>query len=113
MSWARELLQAFEQLQAGNLAEVVFACKPALEEELGREWNSFAERIVQLRGKKLTREQRHDLWNQLAGILAAVHVLSGPATFAEADRSAVRQILAEAKKLEARFQSSQETKEEL
>lgn len=105
MGWPRELQQALEKLQAGSLAEVGFAGHTGLEGELGSEWNRFAGEMVRLPGGKLSREQRHDLLNQLAGILAAVHVLRETATLTEEDREALQRTIEDAKKIEAQLRS--------
>lgn len=103
MSWAVELQEAFAQLQSGGAVQVGFAEAPGLEGELGRELNAFSEELLRSPGDKLSREQRHDLRNQLAGILAAVHVLRETTGLTAEDREVLQQTLEQAKALDARL----------
>jgi hypothetical protein len=103
MSWAVELREAIAQLQSGGAVQVGFAGVAGLEGELGRELNTFSEELRRMPGDNLNREQRHDLRNRLAGILAAVHVLRETADLATEDREVLQQALEEAKALDARL----------
>lgn len=104
MSWATELRTAFRRLQTGNPQRVGFADQPGLAGALGREWNLFVEAVPQWPVADLTRQQRHDLRNRLAGILAAVHVLHQSVPLRTEDEEALRQAIEEARTVDARLQ---------
>ena len=103
MSWVVELREAFAQLQSGGLVRVGFAGREGLEGELGSELNAFSEELLRSPDDNLSREQRHDLRNRLAGILAAVHVLRETTDLTAEDKEVLQQTLEQAKALDARL----------
>lgn len=103
MGWVEELRQAFGRLQAGGPAQVSFAARPDVVGELGREFNALATELAETGDVSYTREQAHRLRNRLAGILAVLHVQSEVGALAAEEQSALRELLSEAKSLEARF----------
>lgn len=101
MSWIVELCQAFSQLQAGGTARVSFATREDTVGELGREFNALAAALRETGSNGLSRERAHRLRNQLAGILAALHVLGEAGELTAEEQAGLRQLRREAQKLDA------------
>jgi hypothetical protein len=102
MDWIAELRQAFKELEAGGRAQVSFSSRPGTVGEVGREFNALAMGLAEAASSD-TRERMHRLRNQLAGILAALHVLRETAELSKEERVALVQVLEEGKRLEARL----------
>lgn len=101
--WVAELRRAFGQLQAGGQPQVSFAAREDAVGELGREFNSLALGWEASAAAEESRERAHRLRNQLAGILAALHVLKETGSFTPDEQASLGQLLEEAKKLDARW----------
>ena len=102
MDWIAELRQAFNQLEAGASAHVSFSARPGTVGELGREFNALADGLEKPPAAD-ARERFHRLRNQLAGILAALHVLRETAELSSEERATLAQVLEEGKRLESRL----------
>ena len=103
MGWVEELRQAFGRLRTGGPAQVSFAARSDVVGELGREFNALASELADSGEDRYTREQAHRLRNRLAGILAVLHVQSEAGELAAEEQSALKELLSEAKSLEARL----------
>lgn len=103
MDWIAELRQAFDQLESGGRPQVTFSQMPGLAGELARDFNALAEGLETPAPAPEARERFHRLRNQLAGILAAVHVLRETMELNPEQRAALAHVLEEGKKLEARL----------
>jgi signal transduction histidine kinase len=99
MDWIAELRQAFHELEAGGRARVSFGALPGTVGEVGREFNSLAGALEEPPGAD-ARERFHRLRNQLAGILAALHVLRETAGLSAEEQASLGQALEDAKRLE-------------
>lgn len=106
MSWVAELRQAFSHLLAGGPAHVSFAVREDSVGELGREFNSLANGLEQPSSSDGARERLHRQRNQLAGILAALHVLRETGDLTPEEQATLNELLQEAKTLEARWRLS-------
>jgi len=102
MDWIAELHQAFNDLEAGASAHVSFSARPGAVGELGREFNALADGLEKPPAAD-TRERFHRLRNQLAGILAALHVLRETAELSSEERASLALVLEEGKRLESRL----------
>jgi len=103
MGWIVELRQAFNELEAGGRPRVRFSASPGTVGELGRGFNALADALENPAAAPDARERFHRLRNQLAGILAALHVLGETTELSPEERATLAQVLEEGKKLEARL----------
>lgn len=103
MDWIADLRQAFGELESGGRPHVNFSDLPGIVGELGRDFNRLADGLDKPGAAPDTRERFHRLRNQLAGILAAVHVLRETMELNAEQRAALAHVLEEGKKLEARL----------
>ena len=103
MDWVSELRQGFRALPAGVVPSVSFADRGDTIGEVGREFNALASELADSGEDRYTREQAHRLRNRLAGILAVLHVQSEAGELAAEEESALKELLSEAKSLEARL----------
>ena len=83
---------------------MTFSDLPGIAGELGRDFNALADGLEKpAAAAPDARERFHRLRNQLAGILAAVHVLRETTELNAEQRAALAQVLEEGKKLETRL----------
>ncbi len=105
MSWAAELRQAFDRLEARQPSRVGFSDRAGPVGEVGREFNALAADLEHRPSEGLSRDQAHRLRNRLAGILAALQVLEASGELSAEENRAVSRVLATARQLDARLRA--------
>jgi hypothetical protein len=103
MGWMGELRAAFSQLLAGTCPQVSFSERGDTVGEVGREFNALAALVDRIGTGEASREVVHGARNHLAGILAAVHVFGETNELSGEDKSALTELLQEARELDARL----------
>lgn len=103
MDWAGELCRGFERLLAGERPRLHLSAGDSTVDEIGVEFNALVDDMERMKTEGASREQVHRTRNRLAGILAALQVFGETGDLQEAERTTIRQVVEEGKKLDAQL----------
>jgi hypothetical protein len=103
VDWTGELRRGFERLRAGERPRLDLSGGDSTVDEIGVEFNALVTDVERMKTEGASREQVHRARNRLAGILAALQVFGETGELETADKTTIRDVIEEAKKLDAQL----------